>query len=231
MAASNWDILAFDTDGKSCSGNLIMPDGSSVEIYKNHLCVRNSDQMISTIQHGEVNINGFEIQAIRHEDQHSIFVYATNYDISKCHYFSGIGCYGFGDELTWLKDHNPEEFSKIDPQHLTDNWFCSYSSNDDEKGYEITFYSYTEGVESCSYTFKGPYPGLDNLWVGVSKKTETAFLKWLETVADEKYFEKVKQAKGLRFNQGDAFFAEKLGTDLQATVVGEAKPPVISKMI
>ncbi len=71
-------------------------------------------------------------------------------------------------------------------------------------------------------------------FVGVLPELHEAFIAWLDKDcedADREWFEEVKAAPALRFNQGDAFFDGALGLGGVATEIGEAQEPVIMKML
>ena len=46
-----------------------------------------------------------------------------------------------------------------------------------------------------------------------------------------KTFKLIDLSKGMRFNQGDIFFHDKIGTDRQCTVPGEAKGTMFSQLL
>ena len=46
MALSNWASMAFDNDGRKCVGQSKNEIGTTVEIYKNYLIIRNEKMWI-----------------------------------------------------------------------------------------------------------------------------------------------------------------------------------------
>lgn len=126
MALSNWDTMAFGSDGKSCEGSFTNPKNKAhIDIYKNWAYLRSpaknpetdyqyTGDTIAQIDSGEISILGFRISAIRHKDQDAIFLYAeytedrgenTPVDQKRFvnHRFGGIGCYGFHDNSSeWI---------------------------------------------------------------------------------------------------------------------------------
>lgn len=76
----------------------------------------------------------------------------------------------------------------------------------------------------------GVYGYHDMEWCGVTPKT---IEWWAEHMGDFDSPFEVDLKKGLRFNQGDAYFAEKLGEDapLIPTRAGEAEEPLMTQII
>lgn len=103
--------------------------------------------------------------------------------------------------------------------------------------------------EECSNKWFEPYHRLfggigcygfnGSAWVGVEKSTVDEFFNWCESKRDldfpnkiyDEWLEKCKESSLQRFNQGDAFFAKHLGFETPSTKVGEAKDPIIFKLI
>lgn len=78
--------------------------------------------------------------------------------------------------------------------------------------------------------------GDNDEWVGV-QPADIAFLKeWVHGLAEDSFPRFVDEVRaipldaGLRFNQGDAFFADHLGDDIPATKPGEAETPVMGRI-
>jgi len=68
--------------------------------------------------------------------------------------------------------------------------------------------------------------GFDGMeWVGVTPETLGAFMEWLRSI-DQELADKIKPG-GLRYNQGDAFFAEHGMCSLPASAVGKAEKPLL----
>ena len=247
MALSNWDCLAFDSAGSPCDGELVIPSGAAVTIYKNWLYVRHPSMWtanggyikptIAEIQHGEINIAGFTIIAARHPDQNSVFVFAEHIeypdkdDYSKQipYRMAGIGCYGFMDDLECLKNTYPEEYKRIpdkylDPEKYDYTRFSNYPSGE----WGFSFYG---ELDHFQIQINAKKPDLDDMWCGVNLKTSVAFLEWLKKVAPAEYFEKIKLNNARRFNQGDAYFASQLGTELPTSEIGKSTSPIFNQII
>ena len=80
------------------------------------------------------------------------------------------------------------------------------------------------------YAFKG------DECVGVQQDTFDklgAFLIKLKTesIVDDDYIQKILAVSPMRFNQGDGFFAEKLGEGIPGTKIGEANDPLLFHLI
>jgi hypothetical protein len=162
MALSNYDCLAFDTEGFPCDGYMKIPHGTTVEIYKNWLYVGNEKMwveggsfvspVIAQVSSGHINIARLDISSERHDEQNSIFCYIESNEYfynegkkfagSKKHVMCGIGCSGYLNTHVWMKKHHPEVMSKMLRHHnLTEEEFFNgdvweYSSGNDDWGWE-----------------------------------------------------------------------------------------------
>lgn len=255
MAMSDWDTMAFDSDGKPANGSLTIPGGAGVEIYKNWLYVRNpktwkkgqfTSPVVAQIQHGEISTAGLEIVAIRHPDQHSVFCFVSHreytgrgkkkYDSHQDYYLAGIGCYGFKSEQDWLKVKHPKIYDSIDPKYWDEEKFMMTTTSSFGGGKKETwgYEWYPTGEDKSerkSLIMKVKKPDLNEMWAGVTPSTSVAFFAWLEKVAPKEYFVKIDQDNVLRFNQGDAFFANALDSPLGATAPGKSKGTIMGQML
>jgi hypothetical protein len=73
-------------------------------------------------------------------------------------------------------------------------------------------------------------------WAGVKPSTTRAFLKWLTAQVDysdegKAWLKRIAKSKGLRFNQGDRYFARALGKSIPATKPGTAAKPLLLQLI
>jgi hypothetical protein len=83
----------------------------------------------------------------------------------------------------------------------------------------------------------------DPVFIGVRYETEEGFFEWLEEEIDknivifdrelkEWYTEVQKnRGSGLRFNQGDQYFAKRLGFDTPATPIGEQEETILTGVL
>ena len=245
MALSNWDTIAFNNDGESCNGIFKNSKGSVLEIYKNWIYISNEKMwvkdgpyrkpVIAQIIDGNIQIAGFDITAIR-GSQSGIFVFASAFknvakDEFKNFYFGGIGCSGYRDTVE-------ETLSSLGRSpDISDKW-VSGSGFDGEL--DTRFILNLETGERIVYwdcNKQGPYD-YDKDWIGVLPKTIEEYLSWLETTKEdlgkdfEEWIEKIKKNPSkLRFNQGDAFFSDKLKIPLPATRAGESEGPILHDII
>ena len=185
MALSNWDIMAWDTEGKSCVG-FLEKNGVRIEIYKNWVYIYDKEYLsgdksnllkdynrpVMTLYKGFFDYKGFKIHAVRNESQNGIYIAVSHTDWDevddegkngKKTYFFGIGCYGYSDD------------------------------NDDWIG--VTPETFEEFIE----------------WIGRLPCEDFSSMY----CQDEKYKRIVDNIKQnpYRYNQGDAFFAVEIGFD------------------
>jgi hypothetical protein len=269
MALSNWDLLAFDTEPSPISGNFKFKNGVRIEIYKNFIYVSQDGEDVvdgekkerpaMSIQHGELSFNGVSIDAVRHEGQNSIFVYATctHYDKSEdgesTEYsqerFCSIGCYGFMSRLDWIKKNQPELLKDVPKQFLENpDVHISEGSDFGPEGtcdhIEFSIWEHPDNWALDSYEPKEKYylkleemeDSLDKLWEGVNEETFSAFKEWMngfKTDYDKNsnYIDSLTQDNAARVNQGDLYFSKALGIDLNSSKVGEQGPTVLSEII
>lgn len=244
MALSNWDTLAFNTEGKSCNGIFDPMNGTIVEIYKNWAYVHNKEKwdescgfsspVIASIHEGYVNFFGIQIIAAR-GPQNSIFLFvcSRNWSDNTHHIMAGIGGYGYDDNTDRLLKALDIDTTK-------------YKSVFQMTSFEPNGETYI-GIDCFDengklFEFKLPLNGneyLESQWTGITKETAQEFFNWLETIYDksdiyveEKQFHewlnKIKNSEHLRFNQGDAFFANMLGEEIPTTEIGKESTPLIT---
>ena len=248
MALSNWDTLAFDTDGQPCDGVLEGFDGASAEIYKNWLYVRDPkmwhekrgfiEPTIAQIDSGEVTISEFTIHATRHSEQEAMFVLVAchRYEPRDVRWMAGIGCSGYS---------NPSEaIARAAGVDLTVWQPISYGSSGGG-GEEPHHIVVCEAADGRSETFAVPMKPEDELeaqWIGVTEETRDAFFAWLGGYVDtyngpsQEWLATCRESGGLRFNQGDKYIAEHAlgagpGEGDIATPVGAAQEPLFMQMI
>lgn len=250
MALSNWDTLAFDTNGDPCTGSIEV-NGTTVDIRKNWLYVGNEaiwvpgffvKPTILQMNEGHITISGFDIYAKR-GSQSSILVYAEHreyqeqvegepYKPAIVTRMAGIGCYGYKDMFdVWAKDFNIKPLADSD-------YYYSFSSYNPDDINTIGIDVYRKETNSFKEKYELPeteknLTRYDSYWVGVEPETKdelVAFLHSLDIDADE-WIDKITNSAGLRFNQGDAFFAVNLDIDLPATEPGKAEEPIIMDML
>lgn len=253
MALSNWDLLAIGSDSKSCDG-VVHGRAASLEIYKCWAYVSSksmydpnggfSNNVIASINSGDISIGGLNITAIRHPLQSSIFVFvdAPTYDENnkrRSNFFAGIGCYGYYTKIKeFLKwkgiDIEYDDYIEGSSNYITGpndetiplKKSVGYISLHDKDGNKIY-----ESIVDEEF-------GELSEFVGVMPETLEAFKNWLKTEISEEYgyyeefrkwFEDIDWNTISRFNQGDAFF---IGREESSTNVGEQdKDTIISKIL
>lgn len=241
MALSNWDTLAIGTDGKSTSGTFQIGD-FTIGIYKSWAYVENpkmwnkeigySKNVICEIHSGELNFGQFKIKSQR-GNQNSIHI------LIECGYgdtkqiFAGIGCYGFDD-------HSREYLESKGYKYPEDGFiFSTWRRNEgEEEGREYLGW-YENGKELLVEIDNGVelHP-----FTGVNEKTLEEFQKFLRkeldlddeaiSGANEKWFKSVEWNNLLRYNQGDAYFANAVNSEtIPGTEVGKQDDPIIIKSL
>jgi len=243
MALSNWDTLAFDSEGKACDGKLEgFLKGTFVEFYKNWLYIHDEASwvegrgymapVVAKVSSGFVDISGFEIISKR-GPQESIFAYAECHDYKNKQErrMAGISCYGYDDPSERLLQGvglDPKKYEVVDhatriSANLTELVRAKNKETGEEKEYELA-------------NAEGDY---DSQYVGVLPSTFEEFMSWLKEV-DELYeydkeyklwVGKIEENPKIRFNQGDAFFAGHAEADIPGSSVGKASAPVIESIL
>ena len=211
MALSNWDTMAVDLSGPS--RGLFVREEVQVEIYKNWLYLRDarawheatgySEPTVGRVAEGDLSYKHVKVLA-RRGPQDGVFAIVQSGWVDTLKVMVGCGVNGYG-ESAWPCGH----------QNIA-NYRC---------GSEI------DGM-TCSEC-GGPAPLPE--WVGVSEESREFLGKmvveefsWTPAIADA-LLSALKV--GVRFNQGDAFFAEQLGAEIPATPVGQAEPTIMSGLI
>lgn len=217
MALSDWDTYALliEVDGDSpltiapCNGIVEGIDGNStLSIHKDHLSLSiknlSSDSEDSIyIENGNIGTYEFMISS-RCDRKSTLYVLASSCDYSsrKCKYMVGIGCYGYRSGVVarifrWLSDVP----MKISLGRI--NWWM---------------FSY----------FNELYNKCDPKYVGTTKKMIRKLRRFVLKEMDyDDRWKDIDFFHGLRFNQGDAYFAHHLDTDIPATRVDNQEEPLI----
>jgi len=252
MALSNWDTLAVDETGESTNGVFVSPLGVSVEFYKNWLYVRDRkgwqeggrfvEPTVMQVDHGSLSYKDVSICAVR-GPQNGVYavVESTIYppsltgDCSKCKakakshwhekgcpdfvdtkYLVMVGCgvYGYSGEDWVGVDDESKKF-------LVD-WIQKSSEEEIPMPRQLVNKLATEGDIKAHFASKGQK---------VTRITEENIFIAYESFAFEDHIRKIDLSKALRFNQGDAYFASKLGTEIPATEPGTAEEPWMTQML
>ena len=222
VALSNWDTYALliecEGDGPPtitpCNGIMESVDGNStLSIHKNylHLEIRDANGNVCDgigIEHGEVGTDNFSIHSFldRHRTMY-VLASSCDYKNEKYRYMVGIGCYGYCDNIIarifrWISDT-----ALMAPRVWKFNWWITD-------------------------TFNGIYNRFDSEYVGTTRKMIRKLEKYV--LNEEKsylhnWWKDIDFYSGLRYNQGDAYFARVLDEDIPATEVGDQDVPIIEK--
>jgi hypothetical protein len=252
MALSNWDTLAVDENGESTNGVFVSPLGVSVEFYKNWLYVRDSkawqeggrfvSPTVMQVESASLSYKDVSITAIRGPQngvyavvQSTIYPPQLTEDCAKCKskakgyaherecpnfvdtkhlVMIGCGVYGYsGEEWVGVTD---------DSKKFLNDWIRK--SDDDEIPMPRALFNKTatEGDIKAALAAKGQK---------VSRVTEENVFVVYESFSFEEHIRKIDLSTALRFNQGDAYFASKVGTDIPATPPGTAEEPWLTQAL
>jgi len=217
MALSNWDTLAVDLNGEPQAGSFVSPGGIEVSIYKNWIYIRDPKawreggsfvkDTIMAIDHGKIQYHDIEIRATR-GPQGGVYVacWNVNYESEPTDYVGMIGCgvYGFDNE-DWVG---------VQPESV--EFLRKWISNKERMWDD-------EEVAEMLPDLRNPDITPED-WEKELK--ETFVHDFPEKIAG------VELDKAIRYNQGNMYFTEKVGTPLDATKPGESNDePVILQML
>ena len=240
MALSDWDTLAFDSNGEPCAGELESFDGKHVcSIYKNWLqivCPENHDYgMIGTtvVFSGKVEMGTLAIFAEEKKvnGNTAIFVYVEDSHSEKEQRMAGIGCPGYKNQ-----------YDRVMQEHglSSEEWLftCSYALYELAVARSIYFdFEHKQTKESKTIEIAENASDYEPVWAGISKELLDEFIEWLReldvgTDGFTPWVEKVAAAEAMRFNQGDMFFAQHLNEPalLQASSPGNALEPILTRL-
>jgi hypothetical protein len=222
MALSNWDTLAVDLQGNSIGGSYVSPAGVGVEIYKNWLYIQDQKAWrkgsyckptIMEIQHGHLTYCDVEIHAIR-GPQNGVYVACWNWAFDekkrgdRPEYMGMVGCgvYGYDyDEWIGVTDSS---------KAFLQTWVSTQYALYDE-----------EQIQRMLEQMRRDKRSAEDIADAERIMRELAY-DFPKAIAQVQIGE-----NALRFNQGDAYFAEQLGSEVPATETGKAQPTVMSEII
>jgi len=205
------------------------------------------------IDHGELQYGNVKLYVARGTRQHAVFVYAEmqqypdDESAPTIRRLCGVGCTAHMDYLEFIEKNYPDALAGLPAgcNKLVSISLC-YGRTEDGKDDSYVSATVAKQDEQGQNTWtEHVLPGLtpadldaDAMLLGVTDATMAEFLAWLETLRDEycgpdaEYITKIRTAKGLQFNQGDAFFARHLDAATPAIEVGQLpEPTVLSQLV
>lgn len=229
MALSNWDTLAIDETGTPTNGTFTSPLGVEVSFYKNWLYVEDKkaweaggyyiQPTVMKVASGDVTYKDVNILAKR-GPQHGVYALITSgrtYE-KNLKVMAGCGVSGYQYPQTSC-GHDANEYGSVSFPKL--------------KNGEYVYHTYCTQCEKeiC-----------DAVWVGVTKEATEFLQKLLLSEVSEYLEEKEKSehihtklaaavASATRFNQGDAYFADKLGFETPRTTPENSDEPILTKLL
>lgn len=236
MALSNWDSCAVDQNGESTAPELIHNE-NRVQVYKNWLYVAREHgdnwDTYGEITEGRAGFGGIDIFAMRGPQNGVYAVLSTLEDIDGKSKLVGklmVGVSGFGERRHGQKY---ADWVGVLPGSL--EWFSKQLNAldiDDPFGFKELEEIWAQGEREM---MGQGIAALDKYREGMletKKEREHDPANWNYVIDDLPYeLRKVSFAKAERFNQGDAYLAEKIGIPLIPTKPGEAAPSLLSQMI
>jgi hypothetical protein len=208
MALSNWDTLAVDLSGTPTDGVFISPSGVRCEIRKNCLYCTDKEKRTLSIEHGIARYADVEIASVK-GPQNGIFVacWSVQYSGSNPVWTGMIGCGVYA--------YDNETFVGVSSDSLKflQEWILRAEIDSEE---EIVEYmkKFDDANQDAGDEFHKRRKEYEDLL-----RTPVFILP--EEIA------KVKLDNVTRFNQGDAFFANKTGFDVPATEIGQANETIV----
>lgn len=136
--------------------------------------------------------------------------------------------------LSHLYGDRKKEYLKLkgveNPEIKNPNGFWSTSSFGGSRKSYLNYYAKGIGKEFELEVDEGFEM---NPWVGVEKETLENFKNWLtkECEADENWLKSIDWDNLLRYNQGDAFFANHLDTEIPASKIEEPTTPIFQQIL
>jgi len=231
MALSNWDTLALDLDGNPTVGSFTSPLEVTVEIYKNWLYVSDpkawrpegsfTKPVVAQLTEGTLRYQDLNIAAKRGPQQGVYAVIWTpgykyqpkgeklNFELP-ARGIVACGVYGYEDDD---QDESGARFVGVKPESA--RWFQDQ----------------LHGKHAEAFVFRMNQME-DNKWTHSDHATEIEIFDW--DGFDLSFPEQVRSldfSQAIRYNQGDAFFADTVITTLPATTPGYAQPTTLSKIL
>lgn len=247
MALSDYDILAFDSQGKPCTGLFKGNQDMTFEVRKTSLNAWPSEYDPQKggdifIHEGDLSYRGNTIRVKRSSLRNAILVFITadTYSTDPAvkpifNQFAAIGCYGWDHERgnkEWFKAAN------LDPA----KWdiFSTGSYHHDGKRDLTCDFQHKRSGKLREFVMPESAPfqrKVEPRYTGVTSSLRKELFAFIQSHVSE--YDKERQAwlnaikitKALRYNAGDAFFADHGVGELGGTEVGKPNKPIVMKML
>ncbi len=212
MALSSWDTLAVNLNGEAQAGFFVSPGGVKIEIYKNWIYIRDpkawreggsfTQDVVMEIQHGELRYGDVEIHAIR-GPQNGVYVVCWH-ENEQTTGMIGCGVYGYEGEK-WIG-------VTPDSVEFLQKWIS----------HKERMFS-DEEIDDIVANWANPKADAGE-WA--LENREEFIFDFSKEIAG------VKLDQAIRYNQGNMYFAKKVGTPLDETKPGESSDkPTIMKLL
>jgi len=217
-----YDTLALNEKGESVNGIYVSPYGIEVEFYKNWIYIRDekghdedvsfSNNVVMEFHEGLITYKDTNIVSVRGPQNSICAVIWSGYgkDVTG---MIGVSCYGY-DKDKWV-GVNEDTINHLKNEFLLKTVRKRFA------------------VCSSAKTFIKEMNEHDRKYLFLEAKAINGntfnYGQFKYDLPEE--FRYIDFNDGLRFNQGDKFFSDKYGIDLNCTLVGESNKPVIEGLI
>lgn len=249
MALSDYDHLAFNSNGKPCNGVHVGLNDYTFRLYKRWVYVDNArlwregesftSPVVMQINNGSLSFGRNTIVAIPSQTVSGVLIYIESRDYSKektvVTHFAGVACSGYDYKRI---TRNACAALKVNPAEWE---LLSTSSCGDAREIELTHIKRKDSFKTLKYSAhdKSAMRRYEPRYVGVTKAAVKELLDFLDRQISEydkegqKWLTKVRAAKALRYNQGDAYFYTRLrlGNNPCVTKPSKARIPLLIRAL
>jgi hypothetical protein len=248
MALSDYDHLSFGPTGKPANGVFVGLNDYVFRLYKRWLYVDNArlwqegsssfvSPVVMQINNGDLSFGGNRVVAVPAQTVSGILIYIESYDYRDGNpvttRFAGVACSGYDYKRV---TRNACAALKLNPA----DWeLSSTGSCGDDRDITLSRVRGKESDKTLKYSFrdKKAMRRYETRYVGVTKAAVNELLGFLAREIGwydkegQKWLTKVRRAKALRYNQGDAYFASHLGNKLCGTKPSKAQTPLLIRAL
>lgn len=222
--------------------NQVQPQAFDAEYANGHYGY--TGDVVAEFQHGELIYGKWHIYAER-GPKNGVYVVAESHKYTEdkngkpqqvdIEVMVGCGVYGFLSDFEVYREEL--EAVGINPDTIIEEdniW--TMSSTDDDGNSIVEFQKVIKEDEDVRLETIYSGPEKETVFVGV-EQADVEFLQEVIQRAKEylwtgkESIEAIDLSKGLRFNPGDAYFADHLDVDADATKVGEAQEPLLTRAL